>query len=43
MIIVLNVSFFYFQVINYKEAATTVFTPLEFGTVGLNEDDAIEK
>ena len=28
---------------NYKEAATAVFTPLEFGAVGLNEEDAREK
>lgn len=26
----------------YKNIATTVFTPLEFGTVGLNEEEAIE-
>lgn len=28
------------QLMNYKDIATTVFTPLEFGTVGLNEDEA---
>ena len=28
---------------DYKDIATTVFTPLEFGTVGLNEDEAREK
>ena len=27
----------------YTDIATTVFTPLEFGTVGLTEDAAIEK
>lgn len=27
----------------YKNVATTVFTPLELGTVGLNEEEAIEK
>ena len=27
----------------YHDIATTVFTPLEFGTVGLTEDSAIEK
>ena len=27
----------------YKNIATTVFTPLEFGTVGLNEEEAIAK
>jgi thioredoxin reductase (NADPH) len=28
------------QLMNYKDIATTIFTPLEFGTVGLNEDEA---
>ena len=27
----------------YKDIATAVFTPLEFGTVGLNEEEAVEK
>lgn len=31
------------QFMDYKDIATTVFTPLEFGTVGLNEDEAREK
>jgi hypothetical protein len=28
---------------NYKLIATTVFTPLEYGTIGYSEDDAYEK
>ena len=28
---------------NYKNIATTVFTPLEFGTVGLTEQEAKEQ
>eukprot|EP01038_Epipyxis_sp_PR26KG_P009919 gene9919-13342_t len=28
------------KLMNYKNIATTVFTPIEYGTVGLNEDDA---
>ena len=28
---------------NYKNIATTVFTPLEFGTVGLTEEEAQEE
>lgn len=28
------------SLMNYKNVATTVFTPLEFGTVGLNEEEA---
>jgi pyruvate/2-oxoglutarate dehydrogenase complex dihydrolipoamide dehydrogenase (E3) component len=28
---------------NYKDIATTVFTPLELGTVGLSEEEAIAK
>ncbi len=28
---------------NYDDIATTVFTPLEYGTVGLSEEKAIEK
>lgn len=31
------------EAMDYKSIATTVFTPLEFGTVGLTEDEAIEK
>jgi thioredoxin reductase (NADPH) len=27
----------------YKNIATTVFTPLELGTVGLNEEEAVKK
>lgn len=30
-------------VMNYKSIATAVFTPLELGTVGLSEEEAIEK
>ncbi|XP_033627120.1 thioredoxin reductase 2, mitochondrial-like isoform X2 [Asterias rubens] len=29
------------EVMNYEQVATTVFTPLEYGTVGLSEEDAI--
>lgn len=28
---------------NYKKIATTVFTPIEYGTIGYSEEDAIEK
>jgi len=28
---------------DYKNVCTTVFTPIEYGCVGLSEDDAIEK
>ncbi|CAD7968010.1 unnamed protein product [Amoebophrya sp. A120] len=31
------------KLMDYTNVATTVFTPLEFGTVGLSEDDALEK
>ena len=31
------------QLMNYKFIATTVFTPLEYGCVGYQEDEAIEK
>ncbi len=31
------------EVMVYKNIATTVFTPLELGTVGLSEEEAIEK
>jgi thioredoxin reductase (NADPH) len=31
------------EVMNYKDVATAVFTPLEIGTVGLSEEDAITK
>jgi pyruvate/2-oxoglutarate dehydrogenase complex dihydrolipoamide dehydrogenase (E3) component len=31
------------QTISYSNIATTVFTPLELGTVGLTEDEAIDK
>lgn len=31
------------ETMEYKNIATTVFTPLEFGTVGLSEDEAIAK
>ena len=31
------------QLMNYDNVVTAVFTPLEFGTVGLNEVDAIKK
>jgi thioredoxin reductase (NADPH) len=27
---------------NYNKIATTVFTPLEYGAIGLSEEDAIE-
>lgn len=30
------------KMMKYKDIATTVFTPLEFGTVGLNEEEAID-
>lgn len=30
------------KIMNYKNIATTVFTPLEFGTVGYTEDDALK-
>ena len=28
---------------DYNNVPTTVFTPLEYGTVGMSEEDAIEK
>jgi len=28
---------------NYNLIATTVFTPLEYGTIGYSEDDAYKK
>lgn len=28
---------------NYNMVATTVFTPLEYGTIGFSEEDAIQK
>ena len=31
------------QTLDYKTVPTTVFTPLEYGCVGLSEDDAIER
>lgn len=31
------------QMMNYKLIATTIFTPLEMGTVGLSEEEAIAK
>lgn len=31
------------ELMNYKNIATTVFTPLELGTVGYSEEEAIEK
>jgi thioredoxin reductase (NADPH) len=29
------------QLMNYNKIATTVFTPLEYGAIGLSEEDAI--
>ncbi|XP_022109677.1 thioredoxin reductase 2, mitochondrial-like isoform X2 [Acanthaster planci] len=31
------------EVMDYEQVATTVFTPLEYSTVGLSEEDAIER
>eukprot|EP00594_Rhizosolenia_setigera_P012622 CAMPEP_0178968562 /NCGR_PEP_ID=MMETSP0789-20121207/18340_1 /TAXON_ID=3005 /ORGANISM="Rhizosolenia setigera, Strain CCMP 1694" /LENGTH=628 /DNA_ID=CAMNT_0020654539 /DNA_START=51 /DNA_END=1937 /DNA_ORIENTATION=+ len=31
------------EAMNYKKIATTVFTPIEYGTIGYSEEDAIEK
>lgn len=31
------------KLMDYSNVATTVFTPLEYGTVGLSEEEAIEK
>jgi pyruvate/2-oxoglutarate dehydrogenase complex dihydrolipoamide dehydrogenase (E3) component len=31
------------QLMNYDNVPTTVFTPLEYGTVGLSEEDATAK
>jgi len=31
------------EAMDYQNVCTTVFTPLEYGTVGLSEEDAIEK
>ncbi|XP_038054718.1 thioredoxin reductase 2, mitochondrial-like isoform X2 [Patiria miniata] len=31
------------EVMDYEKVATTVFTPLEYGTVGLSEEDAIQR
>jgi thioredoxin reductase (NADPH) len=31
------------KLMDYSDIATTVFTPLEYGTVGLSEDDAVKK
>lgn len=31
------------ELMSYEDVATTVFTPLEYGTIGLSEEKAIEK
>lgn len=31
------------QLMNYELIATTVFTPLEYGCIGLSEEDAIKE
>jgi len=31
------------KIMDYTDVCTTVFTPIEFGTVGLNEEEAIKK
>lgn len=31
------------RIMNYKNIATTVFTPLEYGCIGYSEEEAIEK
>ncbi len=30
------------QIMNYKNIAITVFTPIEYGAIGISEDDAYE-
>lgn len=31
------------RIMNYKNVATTVFTPLEYGCIGYSEEDALKK
>lgn len=31
------------RIMSYKNVATTVFTPLEYGAIGYSEEDAIKK
>lgn len=31
------------QIMDYRDVATTIFTPLEYGTIGLSEEAAIKR
>lgn len=35
--------FFVFVLLDYSIIPTTVFTPLEYGCIGMMEEDAVEK